>query len=46
MSIGSIRELTRACLEKFAKMAKDIPKSEKKEIIKVYQKYVNILEGI
>jgi hypothetical protein len=46
MSIGVIHELTRACLEKFKKMANDIPKSEKKHVIKVFEKHVKILEGI
>lgn len=46
MSRGVIHELTAACLEKFQKMVNDIPKSERRHVIKVFEKHVQVLEGI
>ena len=46
MSIGALHELTKACIEKFKSMAADLPKSEKKHVIKIFQKHVEILEGM
>lgn len=46
MSIGALHELTRACIEKFKSMASDLPKSEKRQVIRIFEKHVKVLEGM
>ena len=45
MSKGAMKELVRIDSEKFKHLTKDIPHSEKREIIKYFSTCVIILEG-
>lgn len=46
MSKGAMSELLKASLGKFEKMVKNVPKSERKEIIQTLENHVEILEDI
>lgn len=45
MSRGALKELVRADSERFEHLTKDIPHSEKQEIIKYFSSRAIILEG-
>jgi len=45
MSKGAIKELVMASLQKFEQLSKDIPYSEKQQIIKYFARRVIVLEG-
>jgi len=45
LSKGAMKELAKAGYEKFGHLTKDIPNSEKRQIIKYFADRVTILEG-
>lgn len=45
MSRGALKELTRATSWKFAVMITDVPRSERRQISKIYENYVDVLGG-
>jgi hypothetical protein len=45
MSKGAIKELVRAGQQKFEQLTKDIPHSERREIIRHFEARITILNG-
>lgn len=46
MSKGAMSELFKASLEKFSRLIKNVPRSEKKEILKILQERYDLLEKL
>ena len=46
MSKGAIKELVRSGNKKFTRLSKDLPYSEKQQIIKYFARRVIILKGL
>ena len=45
MSTGGLRDLLRASPEKFNRMIKDVPTSDKKMVLNFFQNRLKLLEG-
>lgn len=46
MSRGALKELIGATLTQFTLLVKDVPKSERRQIDKVFKKYVAVLGNL